>query len=126
MSQPSTVLLYDADCGFCRWAVQKILRWDRAGKLRACALQDPQAAAWLEALPEPERMASWHLVDSRGRVHSAGRAVAPLLRLLPGGRAPAAVAEACPLLVDALYRWVARHRSLLSRLVRARSCEVHR
>ena len=27
------VVLYDADCGFCRWAIDKLLVWDRAGRL---------------------------------------------------------------------------------------------
>lgn len=126
MHEGAFVLLYDADCGFCRWAVQKVLRWDRGRRVRPCALQDPQAARWLQVIPEPDRMASWHLVDPEGRVHSAGRAVAPLLRVLPGGRPLAAVAEACPGLVDALYCWVARHRGLLGRLVRSGSCELDR
>ena len=33
-------LLYDADCGFCRWAAAKVLAWDRRGTLRPVALQD--------------------------------------------------------------------------------------
>ena len=33
------ILLYDADCGFCRWAIDKLLAWDRAGRLRPAALQ---------------------------------------------------------------------------------------
>jgi predicted DCC family thiol-disulfide oxidoreductase YuxK len=118
------VLLYDAGCGFCRWAVCWVLRWDRARRLRACPLQDPEAARWLGPVPEELRMASWHLVDPAGRVTSGGRAVAPLLRLLPWGRWVAVLAEACPWLVDAAYRWVARHRSRLGRLVGAGPCSA--
>ena len=39
----------------------------------------------------------------------------PLLRALPAGRLPAAVFERFPGLTDRGYRWVAEHRSQLSR-----------
>lgn len=63
------------------------------------------------------RMASWHLVTADGRVHSAGRGVAPLLRLLPGGAVPAHLTEAIQPAVDAAYGFVARHRSAFGRLL---------
>jgi predicted DCC family thiol-disulfide oxidoreductase YuxK len=71
----------------------------------------------LAGMPEDERMASWHLVDEEGAVESAGAAVAPLLRLLPGGRAPAALAARLPRLTGRLYAWGAGHRSGLGWLV---------
>ncbi len=120
------VLLYDADCGFCRWAVGRVVRWDRGGRVRPCALQDPEAARWLAGLPQEVRMASWHLVDPQGRVASGGRAVAPLLRLLPFGAPLAALADAFPRVTDAAYGWVARHRSMLGRFVRGGSCRPQR
>lgn len=86
------------------------------------ALQDPEAARWLAPVPQELRMASWHLVGPDGRVTSGGRAVAPLLRLLPGAGPLAAVAQMFPGLVELGYRWVARHRSSLGRLVRAGPC----
>ncbi len=30
-AEPSWLVFYDADCGFCRWALAGVLRWDRAG-----------------------------------------------------------------------------------------------
>ncbi len=122
MSAQGPVLVYDAECGFCRWAVRQLLRWDRAHRIRPCALQDPQAARWLAGVPAEVRAGSWHLVTPQGRVYSGGQAVAPLLRLLPGGRWPAAVAEALPGTVERLYRWVARHRARLGRLVGEGPC----
>jgi len=118
------VILYDSDCGFCRWVTDRILAWDRAGRLRPVALQSAEAAERLPGLTPDERLSSWHLVASDGAVYSAGRAVAPLLRLLPGGRAPAAVAAACPGLVDRSYRWTAAHREDFGRLVGAKACAV--
>jgi predicted DCC family thiol-disulfide oxidoreductase YuxK len=116
------VLLYDADCGFCRWAVDKLLAWDRAGRLRPAALQSPEADRLLPGLDEETKMASWHLVID-GNVYSGGAAAAPLLRLLPGGRPVAPVVAAFPGMTDRAYRLVARNRDRFGRLAGAR-CEV--
>lgn len=118
----AAVLLYDADCGFCRWAVDKVLAWDRAGALRPVALQSPEADRLLPGLSEPTRMASWHLVID-GSVYSGGTVAPPLLRLLPGGRPLATIAAAFPGLTERAYRLVARNRDGLGRLAGAR-CTV--
>jgi predicted DCC family thiol-disulfide oxidoreductase YuxK len=107
-------ILYDADCGFCRWSLAWVLRWDRHRRLEPVALQDPRAEALLGPMPEAERMESWHLVGPDG-VASAGAAAPPLLRLLPGGGPPAALAERFPGAVERAYRWVADHRGVLAR-----------
>jgi predicted DCC family thiol-disulfide oxidoreductase YuxK len=70
-------------------------------------------------MDERTRMASWHLVTPDGRVHSAGRGVAPLLRLLPGGAALGRLASAVQPLTDAAYRFVADHRSAFGRMLPA-------
>jgi predicted DCC family thiol-disulfide oxidoreductase YuxK len=113
------VLLYDADCGFCRWSAAKVLRWDRGGRLRPVALQDAEADRLLGHLTEEERMASWHLVTPDGRIVSAGAAAAPLLRLLPGGRSLAALAAALPGATERAYRLVADNRGRVGPLVTA-------
>ncbi len=86
-----SAILYDADCGFCRWALGWVLRWDRGRRLRPVALQDAEADVLLSEVEPELRMASWHLVDDDGTVRSGGDAAAPLLELLPGG-GPAAAA----------------------------------
>ena len=111
------LVLYDADCGFCRRSLSVLLRWDRDGSLRPVALQDPQAGELLGDMSPAERMASWHLISPDGRRWSAGEALVPLLRLLPAGGVPAAVFARFPRLTDRGYRWVADHRSQLSRLL---------
>src|SRR3954454_23055030 len=123
MVDDRAALLFDADCGFCRWATARLLRWDRAGSLRPVALQSAEGEAPLASGPEELRASSWHLVTD-GRVRSAGRAVSPLLRLLPHGRPLAALAETSPAATDAAYRWVARHRRLLGRIVGQKACSV--
>ncbi|MGH2954245.1 MAG: DCC1-like thiol-disulfide oxidoreductase family protein, partial [Solirubrobacterales bacterium] len=99
-------ILYDADCGFCRWSLGWVLRWDRRRELVPVALQDSEADELLGGMEVERRMASWHLVAADGRVTSAGAALAPLLRLLPGGRAPAALAAGAPGLAERAYAWV--------------------
>ena len=111
------VILYDADCGFCRWTLAKLLAWDRGRRLRPLELQDPRASELLEDVPEERRMESWHLVTTEGRVESAGDALPALFRLLPGGGPLAAAAERAPGAARTLYRAVADRRSAFGRLV---------
>ncbi len=110
-------VLYDRDCGFCRWALGWILRWDRRRALRPVALQDPEADLLLAGVSN--RMASWHLVEPSGEIRSAGVALAPLFRLLPGGAPLAAVAGRFPPAAERGYRWLADHRSWFGRPVTA-------
>jgi predicted DCC family thiol-disulfide oxidoreductase YuxK len=120
----TATLLYDSDCGFCRWSVDKVLAWDRRRTLRPLALQDPEAEALLPGMDEAQKMASWHLVTQDGRVYSAGAAAPPLLLLLPGGKAPATLLAAFPRLTDRAYGFVARNRDRFGRLVGAKACAV--
>jgi predicted DCC family thiol-disulfide oxidoreductase YuxK len=112
------LLLYDGECAFCRWSLRRVLAWDRGRHLRPVALQESRATELLAELDEDARMASWHLVEADGTRFSGGAAVAPLMRLLPGGAPLARTAETFPRAVDASYGLIARHRSVLSRLVR--------
>ncbi len=111
------LVLYDGDCGLCKWLLAWLLRWDREGRLRPVALQRPEAGDLLADLDPAERMASWHLVSPDGRRVSAGAALPSLLGLLPGGRLPAAVLGRFSRLTNAGYRWVAAHRAGISRFV---------
>jgi predicted DCC family thiol-disulfide oxidoreductase YuxK len=111
------VVLYDADCGFCKWLLSGVLRWDSAARLQPIALQRPEANDLLSDLTPVDQRASWHLISPNGVRRSGGAAVAPLLTLLPGGRLPAAGFARFPGLSDRGYRWVAEHRSQLSRWI---------
>ena len=117
------LVLYDRDCGFCRWSLGWVLRWDRARRLRPLALQDPRAVGLLAPMDEGRRLASWHLVAPDGAVRSAGAAAPPLLRLLPGGGLPAAVTAALPGITEAVYRSIARHRGVVGQRLPARARE---
>jgi predicted DCC family thiol-disulfide oxidoreductase YuxK len=109
------VVLYDADCGFCRVCVAAVLAWDRRRALRPVALQDPAAVRLLPDMAEEERMESWHLVDPVGEVSSAGAAFPPLLRQLPGGAPLATLFARFPRAAERGYRWVAECRGPIGR-----------
>ncbi len=111
------IVLYDGNCGLCKWLLAGLLRWDHAGELHPIALQRAEADALPADLTPAQRMASWHLIAPGGERRSGGAAVAPLLRLIPAGRVPAAVFACLPGPTDVGYRWVAEHRTRLSRWV---------
>lgn len=73
------------------------MRLDRRERLAVLPLADPEAAPFLEQLPETERLASWRLVRRDGSLIG----YAGVRGLLP----------------DALYGYIARHREGLGRLV---------
>jgi predicted DCC family thiol-disulfide oxidoreductase YuxK len=114
-ADPRPVVLYDADCGFCRWSLAKLLALDPRRRLRPVALQSPEADDLLAGMDGERRMASWHLVDREGAVFSGGGAFAPLLRELPGGRPLARLPAGMPRLADRAYYLVAGRRGALGR-----------
>jgi predicted DCC family thiol-disulfide oxidoreductase YuxK len=101
----------------CRTILAAILSWDRAGRIRPFALQDPAAADLLPGMDEDARMASFHLIAPDGSVHSAGAGLTELLRALPGGRVLGAAAAAAQPLTDRAYRLVAGNRDRIGPLI---------
>ena len=111
------VLLYDRDCGFCRWSAGWALRLDRGRELEPAAIQGPRGQELLAHLGPDEQLDSAHLVTADGEVRSAGGVAVPFLRLVPGGRPFAALAERFPRATDRVYRFVSAHRSGLGRVL---------
>jgi predicted DCC family thiol-disulfide oxidoreductase YuxK len=110
------VVLYDADCGFCKLAVRWLLRLDRRRCLRPVAIQGAEGRELLTEVPEAQRLESAHLLTPGGTLHSGGAAAAPLAELLPGGSIVARLFLRFPSATDRAYRWVTRHRALFGRL----------
>ncbi|MGZ4372579.1 MAG: thiol-disulfide oxidoreductase DCC family protein [Gaiellaceae bacterium] len=122
-----SVLLYDEDCGFCRWSLDKILAWDHAKRVRPVPIQSEEGSRLLAPIAPDTRLDSWHLVRDDGKLFSAGAAAEPLVRLLPGGRPLAAVFAAFPGLTERAYGFTARNRFWLARLLRVdANCQVRR
>jgi len=111
------ILIYDADCGFCRWCTARVLGWDRARRLRPVALQDAEADGHLAAMSRTEAYASWHLVTADGRVRSGGAAAPALLRMLPGGSILARGLDRSPERTERLYHWGAERRCRWGKVV---------
>jgi predicted DCC family thiol-disulfide oxidoreductase YuxK len=121
----TVTVIFDDDCGFCRWSIDRLLRWDRGDRIHLVTLRSAEADRLLAGMPAERRYASWHLVTPDGHIASGGRAVAPLLRRLPGGAPIAAIASAMPGPTDAAYRLVARNRGRLGELLGEQRCAVH-
>ena len=111
------LVLYDEGCRFCTAAADALA----VRGLRVAPIGSPLGATWLRDLDREARYAAFHAVDAAGRRRSGGAAVPVVLDALPGGRPLAALARAAPRLTDAGYALVARHRNVLSRLVRRAS-----
>lgn len=111
------MVLYNGNCPFCRATARWVAHLDRHDGIAFLPFQDADAARFMAAIPEPEREASWHLVNADGTWTSAGTATVQLLGLLPGlawlGRAVTALRLTW--LVGVMYRVVARSRAQLSR-----------
>jgi predicted DCC family thiol-disulfide oxidoreductase YuxK len=114
------IVLYDGACGFCKWILGGLLKLDPDRRLRPLALQEPEAGALLSKLDPDLWMTSFHLASPDGELLSAGEALPALLRLVRGGRYPAAALARFPGLTAASYRWIAEHRTQLSRPVPGR------
>ena len=115
----TAAVLYDVDCGFCRWALARVLAWDRRRRLRPVAIQDAEGQALLARLDPAVHLDSWHLAFPDGRLYSAGPALVEVVRLLPGGRAAAAAMRTLLPATGWAYRMVAGHRAVPGRLVSA-------
>ena len=113
-----SVVLYDEDCAFCKWSLEKILAWDRSRRLRAVPIQSDEGERLLAGVDPSLRLDSWHFVSSDGMLFSAGAAVRPLVRVLPLGRPLAMVFGAFPGLTERAYRYVAGRRDRWARLLR--------
>lgn len=114
---PAVAVLYDHDCGFCRWTVGLLLRWDRGRRLRPVAIQSAEGARLLADVPRGARLASAHVVDAGGRLLSGGDAIAPVAAVLPGGAPLAALARRTPRAMRRAYGVVAGRRGVFGRLV---------
>jgi predicted DCC family thiol-disulfide oxidoreductase YuxK len=115
-SRRDHALLYDDDCGFCKLCVRAILRLDHDERLLPVSIQSEEGQRLLTEVPPERRLDSFHLVTPGGTVRSGGAAAEPLASLLPGGHLPARAFRRYPGQTDAVYRWVARHRSTFGRL----------
>ncbi|GAB2470214.1 ABC transporter transmembrane domain-containing protein [Jatrophihabitans fulvus] len=109
-------VLYDRQCAFCMWTVVTLLRLDVRRRFATAPTQD--SLALLPDLDERTALGSFHLVEPDGAVHSAGQALARLLRSLPATAVFGALLTVLPRGVsERVYRAVADRRATLARLL---------
>jgi predicted DCC family thiol-disulfide oxidoreductase YuxK len=113
------IVLYDADCGFCRWAMAWALAHDPRHALVAVPIQSQLGAQLLEDLSPGERLDAAHVVRDDGGRESGGTAAAEVLDALPRTRALGRLARRLPAPTAALYGLVAAHRHGFGRFVGA-------
>jgi predicted DCC family thiol-disulfide oxidoreductase YuxK len=113
------IVLYDDDCGFCRWATAWALRHDASKRLIAVPIQSQLAAELLAELDEQERLHSAHVVDEHGARRSGGAAAADVLSTLAPTRSLGRLANRAPAPTSLLYGFVASHRHSFGRFVGA-------
>jgi predicted DCC family thiol-disulfide oxidoreductase YuxK len=118
-TRPGLLVLYDGGCGFCIWTVAVLLRLDRRHRLTTGSIQDNRAR--LGPMPDAQALNSFHAVDERGGVRSAGAALAAVLSALPVGRPFGLLLGRVPRTADRLYYLVATRRAPLARLIPERS-----
>ena len=110
------IVLYDADCGFCRRSVEWALRRDYYRRLTATPIQSRMGEFLLGDLTPEQRLREVHVINDDGRRSSGGAAVKDVLRTLPSTRGLARVVSVSPRLTQIGYRFVADHRGLFGRL----------
>jgi predicted DCC family thiol-disulfide oxidoreductase YuxK len=118
------IVLYDDDCGFCRWSAERIRRLDAREALAFAPIQGEVGMELLAAVPPGLRLASMHAVTPDGRVWSGGEAVRVILAELPAGVVTSAVASMFPELTDRVYRSLARNRERFGRMLGEAACDV--
>ncbi|HEY4485619.1 MAG TPA: DUF393 domain-containing protein [Nitrospiria bacterium] len=118
---PVDTLVYDRDCELCRWGRRMIERWDRRGRIRYLAFQDPRFAVLYPDLDRSDPDGVWPLgskpsamlfVDGRGDLKSGMEAFRGMLPKLPGGRLLSLMfyLPGVPWLANRFYLWLAANR----------------
>jgi len=118
-------VLYDGDCGICQTTVRVLARLDRHDRLSLMPLQ----TAATNATPTlDELLDSLHAVDEQGRWWVGADAVVEIARRV-AVLAPVSLVARSPyamVVLDIGYRWIARNRRRLSRLLGMAACYVRR
>jgi predicted DCC family thiol-disulfide oxidoreductase YuxK len=115
------IVLYDADCGFCRWVMAWALRHDRRDRLLPAPIQSQLGAELLADLSPDERLAAAHAVLPDGRRRSGGAAAGEVLETLDRTRLVGRLARSFPRVTGRVYDAVAGRRMAIGRLVGERA-----
>jgi predicted DCC family thiol-disulfide oxidoreductase YuxK len=116
----SLIVLYDGECGFCKVMLAVLLSWEKAHRLDPVPIQSARGEELLTGMADQDRLQSWHLIDAEGTLYSGGAGIPVIFGALPFGSPLALLASRSPRATSRAYDWVAAHRVLLGRPLRAR------
>jgi predicted DCC family thiol-disulfide oxidoreductase YuxK len=111
------IVLYDADCGFCRWAMAWAVRRDHHHVLVTVPIQSPLGSELLVDVVPSDRLRSVHVVHDDGCRCSGGAAAADVLSVLPPTLLLSRLAHSLPRTTALLYGVVAARRQSFGRFV---------
>jgi len=117
------IVLYDGDCGFCRVMLAMLLTRDRANRIDPVSIQSARGEELLIDMTRHDRLKSLHVIDAEGALYSGGAGIHVVFDALPWGMLIARVARRFPKATSSAYEWVAKHRVLLGRPLKARPRE---
>jgi predicted DCC family thiol-disulfide oxidoreductase YuxK len=115
--QGLVIVLYDADCGFCRWATAWAVERDHRHVLVTVPIQSPLGCELLTDVSPTERVRWAHVVRDDGARRSGGAAAADVLSVLGPTRVLGRLAQRLPRTASLLYGAVAARRKSFGRLV---------
>lgn len=109
------VVLYDGTCRMCTRLARLLRTLDRRRTLDVLAGQEVPVETRFPWITRGALAEALHLVLPGGETVAGARAVAEIVRMLPGGALPAWVLRlpGVRALTDVAYRWVARNRHAL-------------
>jgi predicted DCC family thiol-disulfide oxidoreductase YuxK len=111
------IVLYDADCGFCRWAMAWAVGRDDRHVLVTVPIQSPLGCELLVEVPPSERLRAAHAIAADGSLYSGGAAAAQVLSVLAPTRALGHLATSLPRFTALLYGVTAARRATFGRLL---------
>jgi len=115
--QGLVIVLYDAECGFCRWAMAWAVKRDHRHVLVTVPIQSPLGCDLLIDVIPSERLRWAHVVRDDGCRRSGGAAAADVLSVLGPTRVLGRLAHSLPRTTALLYGVVAARRNSIGRLV---------
>jgi predicted DCC family thiol-disulfide oxidoreductase YuxK len=118
--EETLIVLYDGDCGFCKVMLAVLLSWDKAKRLSPVPIQSARGEELLAGVAQQDRLASWHLTGAEGTLYSGGAGIPVIFAALPFGSPLALLASRFERATSRAYEWVAAHRVLLGRPLKAR------
>lgn len=109
------IVLYDSDCGFCRWAMAWAVGRDDRHVLVTVPIQSPLGGELLVEVRPSERLRAAHAINGDGSLYSGGAAAAQVLSVLAPTRALGQLATRLPRVTALLYGFIAARRTTFGR-----------